>query len=93
MDFGDAIRAMKNGDAVAREGWNGKGVWIALSPGNPALEAEKFWSKQAQSYALLHGGTAVVKPAIIMKNANGEIVMGWLASQEDMLSEDWVIRN
>jgi hypothetical protein len=93
MDFGDAIRAMKNGDAVAREGWNGKGMWIALSPGNIALEAGKFWSKQARSYAEIHGGTAVVLPAIIMKNAKGEIVMGWLASQEDMLSEDWSLAN
>jgi hypothetical protein len=68
-------------------------MWIALSPGTPALEAEKFWSKQAQSYARLHGGTAVVAPCILMKNAKGEIQMGWNASQEDMLAEDWVIAN
>jgi hypothetical protein len=93
MDFGDAIRAMKNGDAVSREGWNGKGMWIALSPGNPSLEADKFWSKQARSYAEINSGAAAVLPSIIMKNAKGEIVMGWLASQEDMLAEDWTLNN
>lgn len=93
MDFGDAIRAMKNGATVSREGWNGKGMWIAISPGNPALKADNLWSKQARSYVELHGGTAVVLPAIIMKNAKGEIVMGWVASQEDMLYEDWVLTN
>ena len=35
MDFGDAIRALKAGKRVAREGWNGKGMWVCLiHPGN-----------------------------------------------------------
>lgn len=89
MDFGGAIRSMKAGRAVARRGWNGKGMWIALSPGSDMLEPEKFWSPAARAYASMHGGARVL-PAIIMKNARGEIVMGWLASQEDMLAADWV---
>ena len=32
MNFGQAIEALKAGKKVAREGWNGKGMWIALMP-------------------------------------------------------------
>lgn len=91
MDFGDAIRALKGGHRVARAGWNGKGMWLTLSPGNPALEAGKFWAGPNRDYAEQNGGAAPVLPFITMKTATGEILMGWLASQTDMLAEDWVI--
>lgn len=35
MDIGGAVRRMRAGQRVAREGWNGKGMWIALAPGSP----------------------------------------------------------
>ena len=91
MDFGLAIRALKQGRTVARAGWNGKGMWLALSPGNPALEAGKFWAGPNRDYAEQNGGAAPVLPCITMKTATGEILMGWLASQTDMLAEDWEI--
>lgn len=91
MDFGDAIRALKEGCTVAREGWNGKGMWLALSPGHPSLSAQKFWAGPNRDYAEASGGHAPVLPCITMKTATGEILMGWLASQTDMLAEDWVI--
>jgi hypothetical protein len=93
MDFGDAIRALKAGHRVARSGWNGKGMWLSLS-GDCAgifVKAENFWSRHNAAFAAENGGEAKVLPAITMKNARGEIVMGWLASQEDMLAEDWAI--
>jgi len=91
MDFGNAIRALKQGKKVCRIGWNGKGMWLALSPGTDALPAENFWSANNAQYAYEQGGTAKVLPCITMKTATGEILMGWLASQTDMLSEDWMI--
>lgn len=91
MDFGTALHALKGGKRVARAGWNGKGMWLALSPGNPALEAGKFWAGPNRAYAEENGGTAPVLPCITMKTATGEILMGWLASQTDMLAEDWTI--
>jgi len=93
MDFGGAISALKSGEKVAREGWNGKGMWLSLSGfiGGVDVHADNFWSKHNADFANESGGTVKVLPAITMKNARGEIVMGWLASQEDMLSEDWVI--
>ena len=99
MDFGDAIRALKAGKKVAREGWNGKGMWLSLSSGPPVIgtvmarsvPAESFWSKNNSDYAKQCGGYAVVLPCITMKTASGEILMGWLASQSDMLAVDWDI--
>lgn len=91
MDFGDALRWLKSGNRIQRTGWNGKDMWLALSPGVKALPAEKFWAGPNRSYAEQRGGTAEVLPSITMKTATGEILMGWLASQTDMLSEDWQV--
>jgi hypothetical protein len=91
MDFGHAIRCMEAGNRVQREGWNGKGMWIAISglEGPRSVIATNFWSKHASDYAHEIGGAALVLPCIIMKTATGEILMGWLASQSDMLAKDW----
>jgi hypothetical protein len=70
MDFGEAIRALKRGQRVAREGWNGKGMWIDIQP--PRSESE------------------MTLPYIFMKTADGNFVP-WLASQTDILAEDWVV--
>lgn len=93
MTFGDAIEAMKGGRFVRRKGWNGKGMWLALwSPGtyeaghplfDNAPQVAKFIAKYYRSKAV------DVYPSIIMKTADAALVFGWLASQADMLSEDW----
>lgn len=99
MSFGDALKALKAGQRVARTGWNGKVMWLSLScaPGGDAaagrreIAAENFWSSNNSEYARQNGGSAVVLPCITMKTATGEILMGWLASQTDMLAEDWEV--
>lgn len=97
MDFGDALRALKAGEKVARAGWNGKGMWLSLSCEGGSLArarsipAQAFWSENNRRYAEDNGGYATVLPCITMKTATGEILMGWLASQTDMLAEDWTI--
>lgn len=92
MTFGLAIEALKAGKAVARAGWNGKGMWLSLScEGTREVAAENFWSPRNAAFARENGGKATVLPSITMKTATGEILMGWLASQTDMLAEDWVI--
>jgi hypothetical protein len=95
MDFGDAIRALKEGKKVAREGWNGKGMWLSLSCyGSREIPADSFWSVNNKLFARTQpSGAATVLPCITMKTAADEILMGWLASQTDMLSEDWIIVN
>ncbi|HEY6861680.1 MAG TPA: DUF2829 domain-containing protein [Pseudolabrys sp.] len=93
MDFGDAIRALKEGKKVARSGWNGKGMWLSLSglDGARNIPASGFWSKNNADFAEANGGSVWVLPCITMKTVGDEILMGWLASQTDMLSEDWEI--
>lgn len=92
MDFGQAIKALKEGKRVSREGWNGKDMWLSLSGRTSdvrELTSDCFWSENNANYADANGGTAKVLPCITMKTATGEILMGWLASQSDMLAEDW----
>lgn len=91
LNFGQAIEAMKQGSKVAREGWNGKGMWIALGQGNLKLPSESFWNKHSRSFAEQNGGTAEVLPYILFKTADNKILMGWSASQTDILAEDWII--
>lgn len=90
--FGSALGALKHGHRVARTGWNGKGMWLSLScDGTREVPVSGFWSKHNAAHAYANGGKATVLPSITMKTADGSILMGWLASQTDMLAEDWHI--
>lgn len=91
MNFGEALEALKAGKKVQRAGWNGKDMWLALSPGAVNLPAEKFWAGPNREFAESQGGTANVLPCITMKTADNKVLMGWLASQTDMLSDDWQV--
>lgn len=91
LTFSQALDYMKEGERVARTGWNGKDMWIALGGTPVVLEAEKFWNKHSRAFAEKNGGSATVDPYIIMKTAQGSIQMGWLASQADLLANDWLL--
>ena len=96
MTFGLALEALKSGRRVARKGWNGKGMWLSLSgDGIREIPAQAFWSENNARFAMERGGFAPVLPCITMKTLDSTgreaILMGWLASQTDMLSEDWEI--
>ena len=75
MNFGDAIAALKKGERVARAGWNGKGMWLRLIE-----QYQVGYDPHILGRKLL--------PWIGMKTADDGFVP-WLASQADMLSEDW----
>jgi hypothetical protein len=83
MNFGQAIETLKGGQKVAREGWNGKGMFLYYVPAN---------SYPAQTEAAKdHFGDMVPYGAYIaMKTAQNNVVP-WLASQTDVLAEDWQI--
>jgi hypothetical protein len=94
MTFGDALVMLKDGKKVARAGWNGKGMWLSLSGplAGRRISHEQFWSGNNGDFARTQpDGQAMVLPCITMKTATGEILMGWLASQSDMLAEDWQV--
>jgi hypothetical protein len=90
MTFGQAIEAMKRGKKVARAGWNGKGMYLWLLP---AANVKAEWCKEEHLKALAeqNGGEIECLGSIRMKTADNKVLTGWLASQTDMLSEDWVI--
>lgn len=85
MTFGLAIEAMKKGKKVARKGWNGKGMFLYYVP----VEAYKPCTEIATSL-VNENGLVEYGAYIAMKTAQGNVVP-WLASQTDMLAEDWVI--
>lgn len=88
FDFGMALEALKRGKAVARKGWNGKGMFITLQNGSE-VEGNNMKNEPAKKY---YGDCkAKICPHIDMKAADGSYVVGWLASQTDMLAEDWDI--
>ena len=81
FSFGDAIKYMKRGLKVARKGWNGKKQYIELATNisyvNPADEIVNAEHDAIGNMAVAFVGTSGVQ-------------LGWLASQADMLAEDWV---
>jgi len=92
LSFGQALHALEAGKRIARSGWNGKDMWLAMScGGSKSVKAENFWSPHNRAFALEQGGEATVLPSITMKTADGKILMGWLASQTDMFAKDWQI--
>lgn len=83
MNFGLAIEAMRlHGKKVARQGWNGKDMFIFIREGRMIQEV---------SLDSPMGGPFESRSHICMKDAQGKCVVGWLASQTDMLADDWVI--
>lgn len=85
MNFSDALTAIKQGHRVAREGWNGKGMFVFLVPGSV------FKVNREPLLSILGEGTEVQYHGHIdMKTAQGYIVP-WLASQADLLADDWSI--
>lgn len=83
LTFGLAIEALKLGKKVARAGWNGKGMFLFLVPGST------FKVNRPPLLGIYPEGTEInYCPHIDMKTADGKVVP-WLASQTDMLAEDW----
>ena len=92
MIFGGAIGALKRGERVAREGWNGKGMFIFLNPGShPGNYGSHIDGVNIALFEIADTGTVTRLPNINMRSASGATVTGWLASQTDMLAEDWQI--
>ena len=79
MNFGQAIEALKAGKRVARKGWNGKGIFIEL-------QVPDEHSKMTFPYIFIDTtGLQTTNPDAPKSR------VPWLASQTDMLSEDWQV--
>lgn len=80
-DFGSALTALRNNYKVARDGWNGKGMYLVyFSPVAHGMEILKV-EGQCEKPLL---------PFILMKTSD-DMLVPWLASQTDILAEDWTV--
>ena len=77
FSFGEAIKYLKRGMKVARKGWNGKEMYLFLADGKDLTSC-------------LSSGDFECISSVCMKTAQNNICVGWLASQADMLAEDWI---
>lgn len=82
MNFGQAIETLKEGKRVARKGWNGKKQYIELATNISYVNAS------GEIVNCEH--EAIGNKAIAFVGTSG-VQMGWLASQADMLSDDWIV--
>jgi len=85
LSFSEALDLIKSGKLLQREGWNGKGMFVFL------VQGSRFQVNRAPLNAIFPGGTTIDYNAHIdMRTAQGRIVP-WLASQDDLLSDDWQV--
>ena len=88
MTFGQALTALKRGKRVCRSGWNGKHMFLLLVPGSKIIPTlDRPLGKAAPE---LIGTEVTYQPHIDMFTAQKTLVP-WLASQSDVLAEDWEI--
>ena len=94
MTFGMAIEAMKRGKKVSRRGWNGKGMFLWLKP-QVNIQAEWCKDEKLKTLVEANGGEIIGLGTVCMythdSTGRKAILTGWLASQSDMLYEDWMI--
>lgn len=90
LDFGNALMSLKKGLKVCRTGWNGKNMFVVLSPGAQNLTSERFFNKDLQEHAESIGGFMDIRPALMLKTAQDDVAY-WTPSVSDCLAEDWMI--
>jgi hypothetical protein len=95
MNFGQAIEALKAGKKVARAGWNGRGMYLWLKP---ATVVKKEWCRDPRLIECIdqNGGEEILALGTICMYTHDStgrkaVLTGWLASQSDMLCEDWYV--
>lgn len=112
MTYGEALTHVKNGELIARKGWNGEKMFVFMRPEDSLplkvlLEAKsipvrvKQWYEKESYMARLPEPLSFaatqsvfnigVTAYLCLKAADNSIVNGWLASQTDMLAEDWYV--
>lgn len=93
MRFGEAIEKALEGKRIARHGWNGKGMYVYLTEGRGIPTDE--WLARMPSQELTEVEKkrryVLIMPHLDMMNAQSERIIGWTASQTDMLADDWYV--
>ena len=90
MNFGEALDALRMGRKVCRSGWNGKGMWLRIAvPLTDDNQPPGYWENWP-GHATMYVDKMMDLPYIYMSTAQ-HLKVPWLASQSDMLAEDWEI--
>ncbi len=85
MNFSEALVRIKNGAKLKRSGWNGKEQFVFLVPGST------FIVNRPPLLGIYPEGTEVTYHAHVdIRNQQG-VIVPWLASQGDLLAEDWEV--
>lgn len=80
MNFGEAMEAIKDRKQVRRMGWNGSNQFVTLIHAGNAM-------------ATVNGSRYPMQDCLGLKNAQGNMQPGWVASQGDLFAEDWEVCN
>lgn len=88
MDFGEALREVKAGAKITRAGWNGNGMYLVYQPGYP--DGIAINANTAKATGIPQGTIKSFRPYLMMLTAQGDFVP-WVASQSDILADDWEI--
>lgn len=85
LTFSTALLLLKGGEKIARVGWNGAGMFLYL------VDGSNFAVNRPPLLGIYPEGTQIsYRPHIDMKTAQGDCVP-WVASQTDLLADDWII--
>lgn len=87
MDFSKALLEAKAGRKIQRAGWNGKGMFVTYQKGYP--DGIPINANTAEALGIPQGTVKKFLPYLMMQTAQGDFVP-WLASQTDILAEDWM---
>lgn len=83
LSFGVAITLIRSGFCVTRAGWNGKGQFVFLA------SSDSFHTHA--NLSVYDGAEVEVGDMLVMRTAQGIFQPGWLASQADLLADDWQV--
>ena len=91
--YDKVVKGLKRGKVFARQGWNGKGMFIYMNMGSTPTQRKvvnRINGVSSKLFEVGDEGTVTRMPNINFNAADGSTVVGWLASQTDMFAEDWV---
>jgi hypothetical protein len=86
MNFSDALSACKAGAKISRSGWNGRGMFVVHQAGYP--DGIGINANTGEATGIPEGTVCRFLPYLMFRTAGGDFVP-WLASQTDLLADDW----
>ena len=96
MDFSEALKLLKNGKMIYRKGWNENHIsfdpamYVWLDKGYTLKREEVNSSEENLVKTIGRKNSIEVKAAIVMRTADGKLIMSWHPTADDILASDWM---